>query len=56
MEEKSSEEIFMAELKDEFFEKVSGNLKKMSELFKNSDFLEIRKIAHDIKGLQGFLI
>ncbi len=53
MDEKDSEELFMEELKNEFFEKTSDSLKKMPELFKNGEFVEIRKIAHDIKGTAG---
>ncbi len=48
-----SDEMFMEELKNEFLEKTSANLKKMLEFFKNDNFLEIRKIAHDIKGTAG---
>ena len=53
MEERNSEELFMEELKNEFLEKTAVNLKRMSELSDNSDFLEIRRIAHDIKGTAG---
>lgn len=53
MNEKNSEEIFMEELKKEFIEKTSDNLKIMLELFENSDYIAIRRIAHDIKGTAG---
>ena len=53
MENKDSEELFLEALKIEFFEKTSVSLKKLPDLFKNKDFLEIRKIAHDIKGTAG---
>ncbi len=48
-----SDEMFMEELKKEFLEKTSENLKNMSEYFEDDNFLEIRKIAHDIKGTAG---
>ncbi len=53
MSELDSEELFMQELKKEFYEKTSKSLKLMPELFEKSDYLEIRKIAHDIKGTAG---
>ncbi len=53
MKEKNSEEIFMEELKKEFIEKTSDRLKKMLDLYENSDYIAIRKIAHDIKGTAG---
>ena len=53
MEEKDSEELFMEELKNEFLENTSDSLKRRPELFESNDFMEIRKIAHDIKGTAG---
>ncbi len=53
MKEKNSEEIFIEELKKEFFEKTADNLKKMLELYENNDYIAIRRIAHDIKGTSG---
>jgi len=53
MNDFDSDEIFMEELKKEFFEKVSDNLIKLNVLYANKDFKEIRKIAHDIKGTAG---
>lgn len=53
MKEKDSDELFMEELKKEFFEKTSKSLKRMLEYFEMNDFDQIRKIAHDIKGTAG---
>ncbi|MGE5341557.1 MAG: Hpt domain-containing protein [Candidatus Omnitrophota bacterium] len=48
-----TDKIFMMELKNEFMESVTVNLKQMSQLFEEDKFDEIAKIAHDIKGTSG---
>ncbi len=48
-----SERLFMEELKNEFFENVKENLKKLPEFYENKNFIEIKKIAHNIKGTAG---
>lgn len=50
---KDTDQIFMDELKLEFMETVTKNLKEMSELFQENKFEEIARIAHDIKGTSG---
>lgn len=50
---KNTDEIFMAELKQEFMESVSEKLKQITSLYDEKKFDEIAKIAHDIKGTAG---
>jgi HPt (histidine-containing phosphotransfer) domain-containing protein len=48
-----SDELFMAELKEEFKESVATYLVQLPALFAEQKFEEIAKIAHDIKGTAG---
>jgi HPt (histidine-containing phosphotransfer) domain-containing protein len=48
-----TDEIFMDELKQEFKETVAVNLQEMFALFQKKNFVEIARIAHDIKGTSG---
>ena len=50
---KTTDEIFMEDLKKEFMESVSTKLKDMQRLLEEDNYLEIAKIAHDIKGTAG---
>jgi HPt (histidine-containing phosphotransfer) domain-containing protein len=50
---KDTDQIFMDELKEEFKETVTANLKEMSALYQENKFEEIARIAHDIKGTSG---
>ena len=50
---KDTDQIFMDELKLEFMDTVSANLKEMAELYQENKFEEIARIAHDIKGTSG---
>lgn len=51
--EMSDDDLFMEELKQEFMQTVAKNLQELPELFKENKFEEIRRIAHDIKGMAG---
>ncbi|MCP5048643.1 MAG: Hpt domain-containing protein [bacterium] len=48
-----SDEIFMEELKQEFKESIRKYLVDLPDLFGESNFEEIARIAHDIKGTAG---
>jgi HPt (histidine-containing phosphotransfer) domain-containing protein len=48
-----TDEIFMDELKQEFKETVAANLQEMSASFREKNFAEIARVAHDIKGTSG---
>ncbi len=50
---KTTDEIFMSELKQEFIESVTRNLADLQRLFDVGGFDEIARIAHDIKGTSG---
>ena len=50
---KTTDEIFMEDLKKEFMESVSTKLKDMQRLLGEENYVEIAKIAHDIKGTAG---
>jgi HPt (histidine-containing phosphotransfer) domain-containing protein len=50
---KTTDEIFMEDLKKEFMESVSTKLADMKRLFDENDYAEIARIAHDIKGTAG---
>jgi len=50
---KTTDEIFMEDLKKEFLESVGPKLVDMSRLFAENDYAEIARIAHDIKGTAG---
>lgn len=50
---KTTDEIFMDELKQEFMESVTRNLVELQELYKEKKYDEIARIAHDIKGTAG---
>lgn len=52
-EPKDTDQIFMEELKQEFMETVTANLKEMKGLCQENNFEEIARIAHDIKGTSG---
>jgi HPt (histidine-containing phosphotransfer) domain-containing protein len=53
LEEEITNEIFLEELKQEFFETTAGNIEAMGKLFTNKDYQKISEIAHDIKGTAG---
>ena len=44
---------FMEELKQEFIQKLKDEFPKIPELLEKGNFMEIRRIAHDIKGTAG---
>jgi len=50
---RTTDEIFMNELKEEFMQSVSQNLRDLDKLFGEEKYEEIAKIAHDIKGTSG---
>jgi HPt (histidine-containing phosphotransfer) domain-containing protein len=50
---KDTDQIFMEELKLEFKETVTVNIKEMSEFYRENKLEEIARIAHDIKGMSG---
>jgi len=50
---KTTDEIFMDELRLEFMETVTRNLIELEVLFEENKFEEIGRIAHDIKGTSG---
>lgn len=50
---KTTDEIFMEDLKKEFMESVSTKLADMKRLIDENDYAEIARIAHDIKGTAG---
>jgi len=48
-----SDKIFLENLRSEFKISVKNNVSKLSKIFESGDFSEVRKIAHDIKGVVG---
>ncbi len=50
---KTTDEIFMEDLKQEFMESVSVKLSEMKQLLDDGNLADIAKIAHDIKGTAG---
>ena len=50
---KDTDQIFMAELFQEFKETVAKQLKEMPLLYQENNFIRIKEIAHDIKGTSG---
>jgi HPt (histidine-containing phosphotransfer) domain-containing protein len=50
---KTTDEIFMEDLKKEFIESCTTKLKDMHRFFDEKNYAEIAKIAHDIKGTAG---
>ncbi|MCK4889593.1 MAG: Hpt domain-containing protein [Candidatus Aminicenantes bacterium] len=48
-----SDKIFLENLKTEFKITVKDNVSKLSEFFESENYSEIRRIAHDIKGVAG---
>lgn len=50
---RTTDEIFMNDLKEEFMQSVSQNLRDLEKLFGEEKYEEIAKIAHDIKGTSG---
>ncbi|MCK4764367.1 MAG: Hpt domain-containing protein [Candidatus Aminicenantes bacterium] len=50
---KTTDEIFMEDLKQEFIESVSPKLKEMKLLLDQDNLADIARIAHDIKGTAG---
>ena len=53
MSEMSDDELFMEELRKEFMESVAQNLTDLKTLLQENKMDEIRRIAHDIKGMAG---
>jgi len=53
MSDMNDDELFMEELRQEFIESVSQNLKDLLSLVQDGKMEEIRRIAHDIKGMAG---
>ena len=53
MSDMNDDELFMEELRQEFMESVSQNLKDLLSLVQDGKMEEIRRIAHDIKGMAG---
>ncbi|MCI0470532.1 MAG: Hpt domain-containing protein [Candidatus Aminicenantes bacterium] len=50
---KTTDEIFMEDLKQEFMDSVATRLKDMRRLLDENNYAEIARIAHDIKGTAG---
>ena len=50
---RTTDEIFMEDLKKEFMESVSTKLADMKRFIDENDYAEIARIAHDIKGTAG---
>lgn len=48
-----SDKIFLENLKSEFKTSVKRNVSRLSEVFEKKNYSEMRKIAHDIKGVAG---
>ncbi len=48
-----SDKIFLEKLKNEFKESVKVYVKKLREYHPDGKYKEMRKIAHDIKGIAG---
>lgn len=48
-----SDKIFLESLKSEFKTSVKKNVSRLSEVYKSGDYSEMRRIAHDIKGVAG---
>ena len=49
----NTDQIFMEELKQEFKETITRNLKQFVTLIQENNLEEIARIAHDIKGTAG---
>lgn len=50
---KTTDEIFMDDLKQEFLEGVPMMLKNIHRLYDEGDYAGVAKIAHNIKGTAG---
>ena len=48
-----SDKIFLKKLENEFKESVKGYIEKLREYHLDGKYLEMCKIAHDIKGIAG---
>ncbi len=48
-----SDKIFLENLKTEFIITVKDNVSKLTEIFESGNYSELRRIAHDIKGVAG---
>lgn len=51
--EEISDKIFLEKLKNEFKESVKGYIKELKRYKADGKYQEMRKIAHDIKGIAG---
>jgi len=51
--EEISDKIFLEKLKNEFKESVKGYIKELKRYEADEKYQEMRKIAHDIKGIAG---
>ncbi len=48
-----SDKLFLKDLKNEFEITVKDSVSKLSDHFGTGNFSELRRIAHDIKGVAG---
>ena len=48
-----SDKIFLENLKTEFIITVKDNVSKLTEFFESGNYSELRRVAHDIKGVAG---
>ena len=53
MVEEKSVIIFLDNLKTEFKITVKDNVSKLTEFFESGNYSELRRVAHDIKGVAG---
>lgn len=53
LDDEITNEIFLEELKQEFYESAAKNMKAMEKLFFEKNFEKLSEIAHDIKGTAG---
>lgn len=48
-----SDKIFLEDLKKEFFLNVRNGIEKLEKYLDEENYVEMRKIAHDLKGVSG---
>ena len=53
LDDEITNEIFLEELKQEFYASAATNMEAMQKLYKEKNFERLSEIAHDIKGTAG---
>jgi|GEM_PF-1141548 len=53
LDDEITNEIFLQELKQEFYDTAARNMQEMEDLFQTRGWPRLAEIAHDIKGTAG---